>query len=186
MAPTSWALALAITKATPMSEHHAYPLRHRAGRPLGCCGTLLPLVYDELRSSAAQKMAQEQPGQTLRPAAWSMRRTSGSWMWRKPNNGTECTCFTKASSCVPSQLLRIQARPIGRPRGAKRNGMPGRLMMRRGAAGVRRRRVRRAWLPPYRLSPLRCRPPLHFATPPRSGNRRQRMPCDREYSRDTH
>ena len=30
---------------------------------------LLPLVYQELRKLAAQRMAQEQPGQTLRPAA---------------------------------------------------------------------------------------------------------------------
>src|SRR5215467_12209150 len=30
---------------------------------------LLPLVYDELRKLAAQKMAQEAPGQTLQPTA---------------------------------------------------------------------------------------------------------------------
>jgi RNA polymerase sigma factor (TIGR02999 family) len=30
---------------------------------------LLPLVYDELRKLAAQRMAQEQPGQTLQPTA---------------------------------------------------------------------------------------------------------------------
>jgi len=30
---------------------------------------LLPLVYDELRRLAAQRMAQEQPGQTLQPTA---------------------------------------------------------------------------------------------------------------------
>ncbi|HLJ98194.1 MAG TPA: ECF-type sigma factor [Gemmataceae bacterium] len=30
---------------------------------------LLPLVYDELRKLAAQKLAQERPGQTLQPAA---------------------------------------------------------------------------------------------------------------------
>jgi RNA polymerase sigma factor (TIGR02999 family) len=32
-------------------------------------GRLLPLVYDELRKLAAQRMAQEQPGQTLQPTA---------------------------------------------------------------------------------------------------------------------
>jgi RNA polymerase sigma factor (TIGR02999 family) len=32
-------------------------------------GQLLPLVYDELRKLAAQKLAQEQPGQTLQPTA---------------------------------------------------------------------------------------------------------------------
>jgi hypothetical protein len=30
---------------------------------------LLPLVYDELRKLAPQRMAQEQPGQTLQPTA---------------------------------------------------------------------------------------------------------------------
>jgi hypothetical protein len=30
---------------------------------------LLPLVYDELRRLAAQRMAQEAPGQTLQPTA---------------------------------------------------------------------------------------------------------------------
>src|SRR5687767_6403771 len=30
---------------------------------------LLPLVYDELRKLAAEKMAQEKPGQTLQPTA---------------------------------------------------------------------------------------------------------------------
>ncbi len=30
---------------------------------------LLPLIYDELRKLAAQKMAQEKPGQTLQPTA---------------------------------------------------------------------------------------------------------------------
>ena len=32
-------------------------------------GELLPLVYDELRKLAAQKLAQEAPGQTLQPTA---------------------------------------------------------------------------------------------------------------------
>ncbi len=32
-------------------------------------GRLLPLVYDELRKLAAQKLAQEKPGQTLQPTA---------------------------------------------------------------------------------------------------------------------
>ena len=32
-------------------------------------GQLLPLLYDELRSLAAQKMAQEPAGQTLQPTA---------------------------------------------------------------------------------------------------------------------
>src|SRR5262249_14168181 len=35
----------------------------------GAAGQLLPLVYDELRQLAAQKLAQETPGQTLQPTA---------------------------------------------------------------------------------------------------------------------
>jgi RNA polymerase sigma factor (TIGR02999 family) len=40
----------------------------QAGDPLAAA-QLLPLVYDELRKLAAQKMAQEKPGQTLQPTA---------------------------------------------------------------------------------------------------------------------
>ena len=39
-----------------------------AGDPQAA-GQLLPLVYDELRRLAAQKLAQEKPGQTLQPTA---------------------------------------------------------------------------------------------------------------------
>src|SRR5262245_31322897 len=35
----------------------------------GAADRLLPLVYDELRQLAAQKLAQEAPGQTLQPTA---------------------------------------------------------------------------------------------------------------------
>ena len=40
---------------------------------------LLPLVYDELRKLAAQKLAQEKPGQTLEATAWSTKPTFGWW-----------------------------------------------------------------------------------------------------------
>jgi len=36
---------------------------------LGAASQLLPLIYEELRKLAAQKLAQEQPGQTLQPTA---------------------------------------------------------------------------------------------------------------------
>ena len=50
---------------------------------------LLPLVYEELRRLAAQKMAQEAPGQTLAGhGAWSMRRISGSSMGNRRGDGT--------------------------------------------------------------------------------------------------
>ena len=44
------------------------PLGDRGGRP-GATEQLLPLVYDELRKLAAQKLAQEKPGQTLQATA---------------------------------------------------------------------------------------------------------------------
>jgi hypothetical protein len=40
---------------------------------------LLPLVYEELRKLAAQRMARERPGKTLRSTALSSRRTSNLW-----------------------------------------------------------------------------------------------------------
>ena len=48
---------------------------------------LLPLVYDELRRLAAQKMAQEKPGQTLQATALCMRRTSDWSESRRPALG---------------------------------------------------------------------------------------------------
>jgi len=38
---------------------------------------LLPLVYDELRKLAAQKLAQEKPARRSRPRRWRMKRTCG-------------------------------------------------------------------------------------------------------------
>jgi RNA polymerase sigma factor (TIGR02999 family) len=51
-----------MTEVTPMLS---------ANEPDGICAVdqLLPLVYDELRRLAAQKLAQEKPGQTLQPTA---------------------------------------------------------------------------------------------------------------------
>ena len=40
---------------------------------------LLPLVYNELRQLAAQKLSREQPGQTLQPPPWCMRPGCGWW-----------------------------------------------------------------------------------------------------------
>src|SRR5437899_3302897 len=45
-----------------------YPVRPRTRRPHSAA-QLLPLVYAELRQLAAQKLAQEQPGQTLQATA---------------------------------------------------------------------------------------------------------------------
>ena len=49
-------------------RRHAHPLGDRTGRP-SAAGQLLPLIYDELRKLAAQKLAREQPGQTLQATA---------------------------------------------------------------------------------------------------------------------
>ena len=47
------------------------PQKSSASTPLGSQGAaeLLPLVYEELRRLAAQRLAQEHPGQTLQPTA---------------------------------------------------------------------------------------------------------------------
>ena len=47
---------------------HPHPLRDRQGDS-SAAGQLLPLVYDELRKLAAQKLARERPGQTLQATA---------------------------------------------------------------------------------------------------------------------
>jgi hypothetical protein len=43
---------------------------------------LLPLVYDELRKLAAQKLTQEKPGQTLEATALVHGRACGLWILR--------------------------------------------------------------------------------------------------------
>src|SRR5690348_11981761 len=53
---------------TPMNEVTRILSGIEAGVP-HAAAQLLPLVYDELRKLAAQKLAQEQPGQTLQATA---------------------------------------------------------------------------------------------------------------------
>jgi RNA polymerase sigma factor (TIGR02999 family) len=55
-------------KATPMSDVTRILSAIDQGDP-SAAEQLLPLVYDELRKLAAQKMAQEKPGQTLQATA---------------------------------------------------------------------------------------------------------------------
>src|SRR5689334_4855087 len=52
----------------PMSEVARILSAIEQGDP-SAASQLLPLVYDELRELAAQKLAQESPGQTLQPTA---------------------------------------------------------------------------------------------------------------------
>ena len=72
---------IADCKTSLAARAHGPNQRHRAmhditrvlvaidrGEPLAA-SELLPLVYDELRKLAAQKLAQEKPGQTLDPTA---------------------------------------------------------------------------------------------------------------------
>jgi hypothetical protein len=51
-----------VTDATQLLRALGQDDPHAASR-------LLPLVYDELHEPARQRMAQEQPGQTLQPSA---------------------------------------------------------------------------------------------------------------------
>ncbi len=62
-----WVLALS-SKAEPMSEVTKILCAVEQGNPQAA-EQLLPLVYDELRRLAAQKLAQETPGQTLQATA---------------------------------------------------------------------------------------------------------------------
>src|SRR5258708_36620270 len=57
-----------ILQVRPMSEVTRILSAIHQGDP-HAAGQLLPLVYDELRQLAAQKLAQETPGQTLQPTA---------------------------------------------------------------------------------------------------------------------
>ncbi|MFO0887853.1 MAG: ECF-type sigma factor [Isosphaeraceae bacterium] len=57
-----------MTGGASDGRRRATPRGDRAGRSPGV-EQLLPLVYDELRKLAAQKLAQERPGQTLQATA---------------------------------------------------------------------------------------------------------------------
>ena len=55
---------------------------------------LLPLVYEELRKLAAEKMAQEKPGQTLQPTALVHEAyIPGWWTSRRRSTGTVAAIF---------------------------------------------------------------------------------------------
>jgi RNA polymerase sigma factor (TIGR02999 family) len=80
---------------------------------------LLPLVYDELRRLAAQRLAQEKPGQTLQPTALvheAYLRLVGSGT---PERWDGCGHFFAAASEAMRRILVEQAR---RKRTLKRGG----------------------------------------------------------------
>ena len=80
---------------------------------------LLPLVYDELRRLAAQRLAQEKPGQTLQPTALvheAYLRLVGSGT---PAHWDGCGHFFAAAAEAMRRILIEQAR---RKRSLKRGG----------------------------------------------------------------
>src|SRR5262245_19974099 len=91
---------------------------------------LLPLVYDELRKLAAQKLAQEKPGQTLQATALvheaSLRLVAGDQ--REPEAPAKCWDgrghFFAAAAEAMRRILVDQAR---RRQAAKRGGLQKRV-----------------------------------------------------------
>jgi RNA polymerase sigma factor (TIGR02999 family) len=89
---------------------------------------LLPLVYDELRKLAAQKLAQEQPGQTLQATAlvheaYLRLVASGDASTPRVQNWNSRGHFFAAAAEAMRRILVEQAR---RRRTAKRGGLVGR------------------------------------------------------------
>ena len=86
-------------------------------------GQLLPLVYDELRKLAANRLAQEKPGQTLQPTALvhdvylRLVGSSDSPRWDGRSH------FFAAAAEVMRRILVDEAR---RKRAIKRGGLVGR------------------------------------------------------------
>jgi RNA polymerase sigma factor (TIGR02999 family) len=80
---------------------------------------LLPLVYDELRRLAAQRLAHERPGQTLQPTALvheAYLRLVGSGT---PAHWDGCGHFFAAAAAAMRRILVVRAR---RKRSLKRGG----------------------------------------------------------------
>ncbi len=121
----------------------------------GAAAQLLPLVYDELRRLAAQRMAQEKPGQTLQPTALvheAYLRLVGPGEERPWDNRGH---FFGAAAEAMRRILVENAR---RKRSLKRGGDRQRLDLNPGSTG-RDREERRSWLDEalHRLEARRCR-----------------------------
>lgn len=87
-----------------MSEAASGPLMDKSG-PGKAAHELLPLVYEELRRLATQKLANEAPGQTLQPTAlvheaW-LRLTRG----REQNWHDRAHFFRTAAECMRHILI---------------------------------------------------------------------------------
>src|SRR5262245_32945704 len=68
LTPRCWAPPTASVMLDRMSDVTRILSAIEQGDP-SAAGELLPLVYEELRKLAAQKLAQEKPGQTLQATA---------------------------------------------------------------------------------------------------------------------
>jgi ECF sigma factor len=101
-------------------------LKAAAGGEPEAAARLMPLVYDELRRLAAQKLAQEKPGQTLQPTALvheAYLRLVGAnadqqWHGRGPQQaGGRHQAGGQMSQprCVPQTLRQIGG-PVNQPR----------------------------------------------------------------------
>jgi RNA polymerase sigma factor (TIGR02999 family) len=103
---------------TPMNEVTRILSGIEAGDP-HAAAQLLPLVYDELRKLAAQKLAQEKPGQTLQATALVheayLRLVGADQVQRWDTRGH----FFAAAAEAMRRILVEQARRKGR---AKRGG----------------------------------------------------------------
>ena len=71
---------------------------------------LLPLVYDELRKLAAEKMAHETPARRSRPRPWSTRRIFGWWTWTSAQQWNSRGHFFAAAAEAMRRILVEQAR----------------------------------------------------------------------------
>src|SRR5262249_1343141 len=86
---------------------------------------LLPLVYDELRQLAAQKLAQEKPGQTLQPTALVHEAYLRLVDVERAQHGDSRRPFFAAAEAI-RRILVDQAR---RRQAAKRGGLQKRVEM---------------------------------------------------------
>src|SRR4051812_7402913 len=82
-------------------------------------GQLLPLVYEELRKLAAQKMALEAPGQTLQPTALVHEAYLHLGDKKRAQHGNRRAPFLGAAAGAMRRILADQAR---RKQADKRGG----------------------------------------------------------------
>ena len=87
---------------------------------------LLPLVYNELRKLAAQRLAQENPGRRCKPRRWSTKRICAWSVMMAGNAGTIVATSLRAAAEAMRRILVDQAR---RKQADKRGGKGRRVPM---------------------------------------------------------